>query len=141
MADLPPVVSLLAGLAGGLAIAGWPRWGRRRRSRRRGGDRERSVPVVAMLTEGRVQRGNGSGGPTTPKPAISPEPQLPPIPRRVRVRVRRRRDAFMPTPTQAAQCGGPCLLYGVEACNCDGSQFGDPGKRPPISPMVPPWPW
>jgi hypothetical protein len=30
MADLSPVVSLLAGLAGGLVIAGWPRRRRRR---------------------------------------------------------------------------------------------------------------
>ncbi len=30
------------------------------------------------MNEGRVQRGNNSGGPTTPKPAIMPKPQFPP---------------------------------------------------------------
>ena len=36
----------------------------------------RDVPV--HFDPGRVQRGNNSGGPTTPKPAIMPKPQFPP---------------------------------------------------------------
>lgn len=37
------------------------------------------VDVPIRLDEGTVQRGNGSGGPTTPKPrAIPPKPQPPP---------------------------------------------------------------
>lgn len=35
----------------------------------------RDEPV--RLDPGNVQRGNGSGGPTTPKPQIVPKPQLP----------------------------------------------------------------
>jgi hypothetical protein len=56
MADLSPVVSLLAGFAGGLAIAGWPRC--RLRRRRRGGDQ----PSRTTTSLSRI-----------------PEPQLPPI--------------------------------------------------------------
>jgi hypothetical protein len=32
----------------------------------------RDVPI--RMEEGRTQRGNGSGGPTTPKPPIKPQP-------------------------------------------------------------------
>ena len=42
----------------------------------------RDVPV--RFDPGRVQRGNNSGGPTTPKPAIVPKPQFPP-PRKISV--------------------------------------------------------
>jgi hypothetical protein len=31
-----------------------------------------------FMDEGHTQRGNGSGGPTTPKPGIIPKPQFPP---------------------------------------------------------------
>jgi hypothetical protein len=50
MADLSPVASLLAGLAGGLAIAGWPRC--RRRGSSRGGDQpSRTTTPLSRIPE------------------------------------------------------------------------------------------
>jgi hypothetical protein len=43
-------------------------------------DRRPTNPYTGQpvtFTEGRTQRGNGSGGPSTPKPAIIPKPQPP----------------------------------------------------------------
>jgi hypothetical protein len=64
------MIYILSCIAGGF-LAGWvarsqleKRW--------RGGSLGRD-PLV--MNEGRVQRGNGSGGPTTPKPDIIPKPQ------------------------------------------------------------------
>jgi len=38
----------------------------------------RDVPRAPQaFTEGPIQRGNGAGGPNTPKPAITPKPQFP----------------------------------------------------------------
>lgn len=34
--------------------------------------------LFIRLDEGRIQRGNGKGGPATPKPNIIPKPQFPP---------------------------------------------------------------
>lgn len=61
-------------------VFGWP-WHPRfsRFSRRRGGNEitlqeweAMRTPPPIRLDEGRVQRGNGRGGPTTPKPDIIP---------------------------------------------------------------------
>lgn len=38
---------------------------------------ESAIRDSIRLDEGRVQRGNGKGGPTTPKPDITPKPQRP----------------------------------------------------------------
>lgn len=62
----------------GLMIMAWDHSERQRCKRRRGQPRELlffGQPV--RLDEGSVQRGNGKGGPTTPKPAIIPKPQFP----------------------------------------------------------------
>ena len=57
-------------IAGGF-LAGWVARSQLEK-RLRGGNLGRD-PLV--MNEGRVQRGNGSGGPTTPKPDIIPKPQ------------------------------------------------------------------
>jgi len=49
--------------------------------RRRFNHENRRGPVGSpplRLDPGRVQRGNGKGGPATPKPTIIPKPQFPP---------------------------------------------------------------
>lgn len=69
------MISWLAGLATGISAARLSSWIyhiRQRRYRRafaRFADPRLGVP----FDEGRVQRGNGSGGPTTPKPPIKPQ--------------------------------------------------------------------
>ena len=57
--------------------------------------------------EGLVQRGNGSGGPTTPKPEIVPGFHGP----------RRTVRWFINNPVQIAECGGPCT-QGPSHCDC-----------------------
>lgn len=58
-------------------LAYWAGWdaGWRARGRARGGVIGQQ-PLI--LSEGHTQRGNGSGGPATPKPEIIPKPQFPP---------------------------------------------------------------
>lgn len=76
----------------------------------------RDVPRKSVtLTEGPVQRGQGNGGPSTPKLVIVP------------AGVRRR---FIPNPDQVAECGGPCQLDPL-ACDC---WLSNPPK-PPIKPQ------
>jgi hypothetical protein len=78
----------------------------------------RDVPRQPVtLTEGCVQRGNGNGGPSTPKPAIVP------------TGLRRR---FIPDPVQMAECGGPCQLDPL-ACDC---WLSNPPKQP-VKPQPP----
>jgi hypothetical protein len=75
------------------------------------------------MDEGPVQRGNGSGGPTTPKPPIVPKGQA--------VRTRR---WFINNPVQIAECGGPCTV-GPSHCDCGALWVDVPTPNPP--PEVP----
>lgn len=67
----------LLGIVAG-AILAWPFMRRRDcywrefNARRRGGSFGAHQPI---FNEGHTQRGNGSGGPSTPKPEIKPQPQ------------------------------------------------------------------
>jgi hypothetical protein len=58
------------------------------------------------LDESSVQRGNGSGGPSTPKPDITPAGQQP------------TRRVYHFNPATIAECGGPCEEGGAAACDC-----------------------
>lgn len=75
-------IGYIAGTLLGALRDPWRKWRYQRRCRRafaRFADPRLGVP----FDEGRVQRGNGSGSPTTPKPNIIPKPQFPP-PRKIR---------------------------------------------------------
>ena len=66
------MIYILSCIAGGF-LAGWVARSQLEK-RLRGGNLGRD-PLV--MNEGRVQCGNGSGGPATPKPNIVPKPQFP----------------------------------------------------------------
>ena len=73
------MISWLAGLATGISVARLSSWIHhiRQRPTCRGlmsGGNLGAQPLI--FNEGRTMRGNGSGGPTTPKPPI--KPQFPP---------------------------------------------------------------
>ena len=76
------------------------------------------------LDPGRVQRGNGSGGPTTPKPEIVPGFHGP----------RRTVRWFINNPVQIAECGGPCTV-GPTHCDCGALWVDVPTtNQPPTDP-------
>jgi hypothetical protein len=52
------------------------------------------------------QRGNGNGGPLTPKPDITPAGQQP------------TRRVYHFNPATIAECGSPCEEGGPAACDC-----------------------
>lgn len=85
------------------------------------GNLKRRRPA-SRFDEGRVQRGNGNGGITTPKPPIVPKGQL--------VRTHR---WFINNPVQIAECNGPCTINPAH-CDCGALWFVDvPTTNPPSS--------
>jgi hypothetical protein len=71
------------------------------------------------FTEGSTQRGNGSGGPSTPKPDIVPKGQF--------------RRVYHYNPATIAECGGPCEEGGPAACDCGAITWTD-RPQPPSAP-------
>ena len=67
-------------------------------------------PIGVPWEEGHTQRGNGSGGPSTPKPPIKPQPSAPPP-------LVGHSGWFINNPVQIAECGGPCTS-GPSHCDC-----------------------
>ena len=78
--ELSLLIGSIIGGAGAL-LSYWAGWRARGDAIRVRGGVIGQSPLIS--TEGRTQRGNRSGGPTTPKPEIMPKPQFPP-PRRIR---------------------------------------------------------
>lgn len=85
-------------------VFGWPWHSRFSRYNRMGPPKGSYGP---RLGPGIVQRGNGHGGPTTPKPEIVPGFYGP----------RRTARWFINNPAMFAECGGPCEA-GPEYCDC-----------------------
>jgi hypothetical protein len=77
------------------------------------------------LTESPIQRGNRSGGPTTPKPEIIPTYQS---------RTDRGQPMRCASRATIAECGGPCE-QGFHHCDCGLlQQLNPPLKRTPNPP-------
>ena len=96
----------------------------------------RSEPdeLFIRMDEGRIQRGNGNGGPTTPKPGITPKPQPAGGHLIIEGRTVRGQPLICPSPATIAECGGPCE-WGFVHCDCGLLQKLNPHlKRTPNPP-------
>jgi len=74
----PELLALLGSIVGGTGalLSYWAGWRARGDVMRIRGGVIGRPPLI--FNEGPVQCGNGNGGPTTPKPGITPKPQFPP---------------------------------------------------------------